>query len=59
MRYTYLGDRLTDPVLRAEGKCIRSPLGTRRVVDAAGRLYVVVGRMLRRNDKLREIARFG
>ena len=63
MRYTYLGDRMTredlrgmqcDPVLRPDGKCVRFRNGTMLVVDAQGRQQIVMGRLLRRNDKLRE-----
>lgn len=62
MRYTYLGDRLTDdnlrgmqcdPVLRPNGKCYTSKMSTILVHDANGRKYMVMRRMLRRNDKLK------
>ena len=58
MRYTYLGDRLTDPRLRgmqcdpvrnAAGKCICGALGTMLVEDGAGVRYVVLRRRLRIN----------
>lgn len=59
MRYTYVGDKLTDPTLyglqcdpirRADGKCIVSvKMATAMVVDASGRKYVVLRRKLRLN----------
>lgn len=58
MRYTYLGDRATDPrlrgmqcdpVKRADGKCIRGKNGSMAVVDANGKRFVVLGRRLRVN----------
>jgi len=58
MRYTYRGDRITDPglrdiqcdpVRRAEGKCVRGRNGNMLVVDARGRRFVVLGRQLRVN----------
>ena len=58
MRYTYRGDRLTDPALRgmqcdpvrrADGKCIRGRMGTMLVVDLSGKLFNVLGRQLRIN----------
>lgn len=60
--YTYLGDRLTRPdlrggqcnaVRRSDGKCIRSPMGSMLVEFENGERHVVIGRLLRRNDKLR------
>ena len=60
MRYTYLGDHLTapvligmqcDPVRRADGKCIVSvKMATALVVDSAGRRHVVKRRRLRLNS---------
>ena len=58
MKYTYKGDRLTapslrglqcDPVLRADGKCITSPMSTMLVKDASGKKYVILRRQLRKN----------
>lgn len=59
MRYTYHGDKLTepslvglqcDPVRRADGKCIVSvKMATALVVDGAGGRYVVLRRRLRLN----------
>ncbi len=59
MRYTYLGDKLTDPALvdmqcdpvrDARGKCIVSAkMATALVVDAKGKQYVVLRRRLRLN----------
>ncbi len=59
MRYTYLGDKQTDPALigrqfnpicRADGKCIVSQkLATALVVDERGCRYVVLRRRLRLN----------
>lgn len=60
MRYTYLGDKLTDPrlvgmqcdpVRDERGKCVRGRNGSMLVVDAAGTWYNVVGRRLRLNNK--------
>ena len=57
MRYTYNGDRLTDPnlkgmqcdpVRRMNGKCIRSRLSTMLVTDGIDR-YIVLARRLRIN----------
>ena len=57
MRYTYLGDRMTDPrwagqpcdpVLRADGKCIVGRKPRNQLVRFAdGSLVVVLGRRLR------------
>lgn len=59
MRYSYIGDKLTDPALcgmqcdpvrRADGKCIVSvKMATALVVDAQGRKHVVLRRRLRLN----------
>lgn len=59
MRYTYLGDKLSDdqllgfqcdPVRRADGRCVVSiKMATALVEDAAGRRYVVLRRRLRLN----------
>jgi len=59
MRYTYLGDNLTDPALigmacdpvrRADGKCIVSQkMATALVIDSQGRKHVVKRRRLRLN----------
>lgn len=59
MRYTYLGDKMTDPALigmqcspirRPDGKCIISmKMATALVVDANGQRYVVLRRLLRVN----------
>jgi hypothetical protein len=59
MRYTYLGDMLTDrtliglqcdPVRRADGKCVvNRKLASALVVDAQGKRYVVKRRRLRVN----------
>lgn len=61
MRYTYLGDKLTDPALvgmqcdpvrRPDGKCIISvKLASALVVDASGNKYTVLRRRLRLNEK--------
>ncbi len=61
MRYTYLGDKLTDPALvgmqcdpvrRADGKCIISvKLASALVVDASGNKHTVLRRRLRLNEK--------
>jgi hypothetical protein len=66
MRYTYLGDRLTDetligmlcnPVKDARGKCIISQkMATALVEDAQGNRYVVLRRKLRLNEKLKAVA---
>ncbi len=59
MRYTYLGDRLTDPdlkrmqcdpVLRPDGKCIRSRMSTMIVTDGV-KSYIVLARRLRKNRR--------
>ncbi len=59
MRYTYRGDRLTeptlrgmqcDPVRRANGKCVRGKNGNMLVIDAQGRRWVVLARQLRVNN---------
>ena len=65
MRYTYLGDRLTDkalvgmqcdPVRRADGKCVVSiQMATALVEDAQGKRYVVLRRRLRLNQKKGEV----
>ena len=55
--YVYLGDKLTRAdlrgqrcraVLRADGKCIRSRLGTMAVEFASGERSNVIGRQLRK-----------
>jgi hypothetical protein len=61
MRYTYIGDKLTDesligmfcnPVRRADGKCIINiKLATALVEDAEGKRYVVLRRRLRLNKQ--------
>lgn len=61
MRYTYLGDKLTDeklvgmqcsPVKRADGKCVISvKMATALVEDSQGNRYVVLRRRLRLNEK--------
>ena len=55
MRYTYLGDRMSekrgmqcDAVRRADGKCVRSRVATMLVTDGEKR-YVVLARLLRIN----------
>lgn len=57
MKYIYLWDRLTapelrgmtcDPVLRADGKCIRGRNGSMLVVGVDGWRWVVLGRVLRK-----------
>jgi len=57
VRYQYLGDRNTDPVLkqarcvavkRTDGKCIRGKNGSMLVEFEDGTRHVVVGRMLRK-----------
>ena len=56
-RYTYLGDRNTDPLLRssncmavynARGKCIRGKNGSMLVMTEDGKKMVVIGRLLRK-----------
>lgn len=59
MRYTYLGNKLTDaaligmqcdPVRRADGKCVISQkMATALVVDVNGQRHVVLRRRLRVN----------
>ena len=59
MRYTYIGDKLSDgaligmqcdPIRRADGKCVVSvKMATALVVDAAGTRHVVLRRRLRVN----------
>ncbi|MBA3872500.1 MAG: hypothetical protein ABI970_12060 [Chloroflexota bacterium] len=59
MRYTYLGNKLTDPTLvgmqcdpvrRADGKCIVSmKMATALVIDERGQRHVVLRRRLRVN----------
>ncbi len=59
MRYTYLGDKLTDnaliglqcdPVRRADGKCIICiKMATALVIDESGNKHVVLRRRLRVN----------
>lgn len=60
MKYSYRGDRLTDPglknmqcdaVYRADGKCITSKMATMLVVDANGKRHVVLRRQLRINKE--------
>lgn len=61
MRYTYIGDKLTDaalygmqcdPVRRADGKCIVSvKMATALVVDTNGQKHVVLRRRLRLNNR--------
>lgn len=55
--YVYLGDRLTRPelrgvrcraVLRPDGRCIRSRLGTMLVELESGERHNVIGKRLRR-----------
>ena len=55
MRYTYLGDRMSDkrgmqcdPVHRPDGKCIRSRLGTMLVTDGLQN-HIIIARLLRIN----------
>lgn len=59
MKYTYRGDRMTapelrgmqcDPVLRADGRCVRGKNANMLVVDGQGNRYVVLARQLRKND---------
>lgn len=54
--YKYLGDRLTDPLIkgaqckavrRADGKCIRGKNGSMLVEFESGK-HVVIGRLLRK-----------
>ena len=62
MRYTYLGNKLTDdalvgmqcdPVRRDDGKCIVNiKLATALVADAHGNKHVVLRRRLRLNSKV-------
>ena len=61
MTYKYLGDRLTRPELkgalcdaikRPDGKCIRGRNGAMRVQFEDGTTATVIGRLLRRLDKL-------
>lgn len=56
-RYTYLGDRMTDPTLkgatctavrRPDGKCIRGKNGNMLVIFESGRVATVIGRLLRK-----------
>lgn len=56
-RYTYIGDRMTDPSLkgavctsvnRPDGKTIRGKNGNMLVVFENGRTAVVIGRLLRK-----------
>jgi len=64
MRYTYLGDKLTndclaglqcDPVRRPDGKCVVSvKMATALVKGEHGKRYVVLRRRLRLNSKLRK-----
>ena len=64
MRYTYLGDKLTDhklvnmqcdPVRRENGKCIVSvKMATALVVNEDGQRHVVKRRRLRLNSKLKD-----
>ncbi len=66
MRYTYLGDNMTDdslinmqcdPCRRDDGKCIVSvKMATALVVDADGVKHVVKRRRLRLNSKLAEVS---
>ena len=61
MRYTYIGDKLTDgryfqmqcdPVYRPDGKCIVSvKMATALVIDTGGNKHVVLRRRLRLNEK--------
>jgi hypothetical protein len=65
VRYTYLGDGLTDlalvgmqcdPVRREDGKCVVSrTMGTAQVIDGHGVRYIVIRRRLRLNDKKEEL----
>lgn len=56
-RYRYLGDRVTDPMLKGQGctavlqpngKCIRGKNGSMLVQFDSGRRAVVIGRLLRK-----------
>lgn len=56
-RYTYLGDRITDPelkgatcsaVLQENGKCIRGRNGSMLVEFEGGRVANVIGRLLKK-----------
>jgi RNase P/RNase MRP subunit p29 len=58
-RYTYLGDRLTDPRLKGQtcevvrnsrGKCVRGRMGT-MLVRFGGETVNVVGRLLRKQPQ--------
>jgi hypothetical protein len=60
MRYTYHGDRLTDPALkgmqcdpvrRPDGKCIVGKMGTAMVIDVHGVRHIVLRRRLRVNKE--------
>lgn len=59
MEYVYLGDRNTDATLkkqtcsavRRNGKCIRGKNGSMLVRFANGTLCVVVGRLLRKQQR--------
>lgn len=59
MDYIYLGDRNTDGLLRQQpcsavrrsGKCIRGRNGSMLVVFADGVQRVVIGRLLRKQNK--------
>lgn len=55
-KYIYLGDKLTDPslknkecnaILRPDGKCIRSRMGS-MLVDFNGVTHVILARRLRK-----------
>jgi len=55
-RYTYLGDKMSalkgmqcDPVLRPDGKCIRSKKATMLVTDGVIK-HIILARMLRKNN---------
>ncbi|QDK80860.1 hypothetical protein EXU85_20495 [Spirosoma sp. KCTC 42546] len=59
-RYTYVGDRMTDPelkgqlctaVLQDNDKCIRGRNGSMLVQFDSGRVATVIGRLLRKVDK--------
>ena len=70
MKYTYLGDRHTDPslkgmqcdpVLRSDGKCIRSRMGTMVVTDGSEKNIVLARRFRKSLIKMyvmRAIIRF-
>lgn len=56
-RYTYLGDRMTDPALKCQlctairqpnQKCVRGRNGNMLVLFDSGRMAVVIGRLLRK-----------